>query len=107
MSKIGVIGDRDSILGFKALGLGIFPVTESEEAGRLIHRLAREGYSVLFLTEALGAELEETLARYKRVPYPAIILIPGNQGSTGLGIQGVRDSVEKAIGADILFGERG
>ncbi len=107
MSKIGVIGDRDSILGFKVLGLGVFPVTEADEATRLIHRLSREDYSVLFITEAVAQTIEETIERYKTVPFPAIILIPGNQGTTGLGIQGVKDSVEKAIGADILFGERG
>lgn len=107
MSKIGVIGDRDSILGFKTLGLDVFPVTESEQAARLIHRLAKEGYAVLFVTETTAKDLEETIERYKAVPYPAIILIPNNQGTIGLGIQGVKDSVEKAIGADILFGERG
>lgn len=107
MSKIGVIGDRDSILGFKTLGLDIFPVTDAEQAGRLVHRLAGEGYAVIFMTEAVAKDLEETIERYKTVPYPAIIMIPSNQGTTGLGIQGVKDSVEKAIGADILFGERG
>lgn len=107
MSKIGVIGDRDSILGFKTLGLDIFPVTDTENAGRLIHRLAKEDYAVLFITESIAKDLEEAIERYKAVPYPAIILIPNNQGSIGLGIQGVKDNVEKAIGADILFGERG
>jgi len=107
MSKIGVIGDRDSILGFKTLGLDVFPVTEPEQASRLVHRLAKEGYVVLFMTEAVAKDLEETIERYKAVPYPAIILIPGNQGTLGLGMKGIKDNVEKAIGADILFGERG
>ncbi|HOB20161.1 MAG TPA: V-type ATP synthase subunit F [Candidatus Atribacteria bacterium] len=107
MSKIGVIGDRDSILGFKTLGLDIFPVTEPEQAARLVHRLAKENYVVIFMTEAIAKDLGETIERYKTVPYPAIILIPGNQGSMGLGMKGIRENVEKAIGADILFGERG
>jgi len=107
MRKIGVIGDKDSVLGFKALGLSVFPVTEPEKAGRLVHKLAKEGYAVIFITETIAAELSETMERYQTQPYPAIIMIPGNQGSTGIGIQGVKDSVEKAIGADILFGERG
>ena len=32
MYKIGVIGDRESILGFKAVGLTVFPCDEAEEA---------------------------------------------------------------------------
>ena len=35
---------------------------------------------------------------------PAIIRIPGVSGNTGDGIQGVKDSVEQAVGSDILFG---
>lgn len=35
-----------------------------------------------------------------------MILIPGVSGNTGLGIQNVRSSVEKAVGSDIIFGEQ-
>mgnify|MGYP000858286388 CR=1 FL=1 len=107
MYKMGVIGDRDSILGFKVLGLSVFPVTQPEEAARLIHRLARENYAVLFLTENIAKDIQETIDRYSAVPFPVITLIPNNAGSLGLGLKGVRTSVEKALGVDILFGERG
>ncbi len=30
--KIGVVGDKDSVLAFKALGIDVFPVVEDEEA---------------------------------------------------------------------------
>ena len=32
---------------------------------------------------------------------PAIILFPGKSGSLGIGMRGVHESVERAIGADI------
>lgn len=107
MYKIGVVGDRDSILGFKLLGLSVFPIRKSKEAGLLINRLAKEDYAVIFVTESIAKEIGETIDRYKTVPFPAIIPIPNNQGSIGLGMQGIKDNVEKAIGVDILFGERG
>ncbi|MGB9594931.1 MAG: V-type ATP synthase subunit F [Candidatus Poribacteria bacterium] len=31
MSEIAMVGDRDSILGFKSLGVEIFPVNNVEE----------------------------------------------------------------------------
>ena len=34
---------------------------------------------------------------------PAVIRIPGVSGNTGDGIQGVKNSVEQAVGSDILF----
>jgi V/A-type H+-transporting ATPase subunit F len=105
MYKIGVIGDRDSILGFKALGLSVFPVTEPEQASRLINRMARDNYVVIFVTEPIAQEIGETIERYKSAPFPAIILIPSNRGTLGLGIKEIKKSVEKAIGADILFGD--
>ena len=36
MYKIGVIGDRESILGFKAVGLTVFPCDEAEEAKKIL-----------------------------------------------------------------------
>ena len=61
MYKIAVMGDRDSVMGFKVLGLDVFPVTD-----------------------------------------PEIILIPGKEGSLGIGMSKVSESVERAIGANIL-----
>lgn len=107
MPKIGVLGDKDSILGFKAVGVDVFPQTDGERASRLLHQLVKDRYAVLFVTESLAAQMDEAMERYRAKAYPVIIVIPGNQGSTGLGMQGIRDCVERAVGADILFGEKG
>jgi len=102
MYKIGVIGDKDSVMGFKALGLDVF-YTSDEDVGKLINTLAAKKYAIVFITEDAVMAAEETVAKYKTSPFPAIIPIPNNQGSTGLGMRGIRANVEKAIGADILF----
>lgn len=107
MSKIAVIGDKDSILGFKVVGVEIFPVTSPDQAARIVNKLAKEDYAVMFITEPYFAEIGETINRYRALAYPAIIPIPSNRGTTGLGMKGIKDSMEKAIGVDILFGERG
>ena len=38
--KIAVLGDKDSVLGFKALGLDVVPAESAEEAKRTLHALA-------------------------------------------------------------------
>lgn len=43
--------------------------------------------------------------RYKDNELPAIIVIPGITGSMGLGMNEVRESAKRAIGADVLFGD--
>ena len=100
--RIAVLGDRDSVLGFKALGLDVYPIETAEEARPILHRLAREDTAILYLTEQLAAGLEAEIARYKDALTPAIILIPGKAGSLGIGMANVKKSVERAVGADIL-----
>lgn len=107
MYKIGVIGDRDSILCFKALGISVFPATDSKQASNILIKLAKEEYGIIFITEQLAKDMKDYIDVYKQSITPAIILIPNNQGTLGIGIKGVKESVEKAIGADILFGKEG
>ena len=52
--------------------------------------------------ENLAQYLEHEIARYKDVPSPAIILIPGREGPLGLGQSALKAAVEKAVGIDIL-----
>ena len=103
MNKIGVVGDSDSILGFKALGLDVYPVTGAEDTSNTIFQLATSGYAIIFVTEQAAEAAAEMIDRYKTSPFPAIIPIPGNRGATGVGLKNIRANVEKAIGADILF----
>ena len=102
MYKIAALGDRDSVLGFRALGLEVFPAENVEQARHTLHTLARENYAVIYLTEQLAAGMEEELARYKDEVTPAVILIPGKEGPLGIGMANIKTAVERAVGADIL-----
>ena len=101
-SKIAVLGDKDSVLGFKALGLTVFPVETVDEARTTLHRIAKEDYAVVYLTEGFASQMEADIARYKDALTPAIILIPGKEGSMGIGMSNIKKAVERAVGADIL-----
>ena len=63
MYRIGVIGDRDSVLGFQALGLEVCPVENAEEARQALHRMAKENFAILYLTEQLSAQLQRSKRR--------------------------------------------
>lgn len=102
MHKIGVVGDKDSILAFRALGVDVYPVAEKEEARRIIDRMASDKYGIIFVTEQIAELVEETVERYNKELLPAIILIPNNQGSLGTGMKKINDYVEKAIGSNIF-----
>ena len=102
MHKIGVIGDKDSILGFKAIGFDIYPADNREEAASLLKKMAEEGYALIYITEDLASVIMDEIANYRNSYFPDIILIPGTKGSLGIGLKSVKESVEKAVGADIL-----
>ncbi len=102
MYKIAVMGDRESVMGFRALGLDVFYCGDRSDAAPTLKRLASEGYPIIYITEQLVSELTTEIAAYKDVVSPAIIPIPGKSGSMGLGMSGLRSAVERAIGANIL-----
>ena len=100
--KIAVMGERESVLGFAALGIEVCPVSSAEEGKAELRRMAKDTYAIVYMTEQLAALLEAEIARYQDALTPAIILIPGKEGSLGIGMNKVKTAVERAVGADIL-----
>lgn len=103
MLRVAVLGDAESIQGFAAVGLDVFPCDDPEEAAKLFHRLCGGEYGIVFLTEALAEGLQKEIKKREEEPLPAVIPIPGVRGDTGLGMRRLSEAVEKAVGADILF----
>lgn len=105
MYSIAVVGDKDSVYGFSALGLDVYPVKTLEQTQETMKKLCHGKYSVIYITEAAAAGIEEIIEKYSYSKTPAIILIPGITGNTGDGIAAVKKSVEKAVGSDIIFND--
>lgn len=104
-ARMGVVGERDAVLAFRAIGMEVIATATPEETTAALFRLAKSGVPVIFITETAAREVPEALERYKTSGETAIIPIPGSRGADGFGISRVRANVEKAIGADILFNE--
>ncbi len=102
MRKIGVIGDNESVRGFAALGIDVYPAVREANVRRLINNMAKDGYAIIFITEQAAQMAYETIEKYNTSPFPAIIPIPGNRGALGIGQENVRKNVEKAVGFDIF-----
>ncbi len=106
MYKICIIGDRDSVIGFMALGFSVHEAADAQAAGEVLRELTRsEENAIIFIVENYAMELEELISKYKDSPMPAIIPIPGKSGSVGYGMANIKSAVERAVGTDILFKE--
>lgn len=102
MYKIAAMGDKSSIYGFASLGVEIFPAQEAQTAEKTLHKLAADGYAVIFITEGLAEQIQAETEKYKDRPLPAIIPIPSSSGGTGYGMRQVSRFVERAVGSDIV-----
>lgn len=106
MFKIAVVGTGETVMGFKALGLDVFPAAGGDEARRILRDIARQDaadpYAIIYLEENLAADVQAEIDKYKDSPSPAIILIPGKDGPLGLGESALHAAVERAVGSDIL-----
>lgn len=101
-AKVAVVGDKESITAFKAVGIDVFPPQKDKDTGELIKTLARS-YAVILVTGDIARREEDIINRYKARAYPIVTVIPGASGSTGYGLGGISKDVEKAIGSDLLF----
>lgn len=101
-TKIAVIGDRGSVLGFKAIGFDVFEAETDVSIAELVADLAKQEYGIIFVTEELIAANPDVVEKYKDDMLPAIIPIPSRNGSLGIGMAGIHRNVERAVGADIF-----
>lgn len=105
MLKIAVIGGRETVMGFKALGLEACAAANAEEARAQLHQMGRpeQDYAIIYVEENLAADpdMAKEISRYKDMTKPAVILIPGRKGPLGLGQRALQEAVERAIGSDI------
>lgn len=104
IGKMAIVGDGDSIMVFKAAGVSAFPAENEAKAREILRKIAKD-YKIIFLTEELARPLGEFLKRFDEEPYPVILSIPSQNGSTGYGEEALKSAMERALGVDILFNE--
>lgn len=102
MVKIAVIGDRESVKGFAALGLTVFSC-EDNNAKEIFKGAVDESYGIIYITEHLAEILSEEIKKIEKNISPSVVAIPGLMGNNGIGIKSLKAAVEKAVGSDIIF----
>lgn len=101
-AKIGAIGENDVMLIFKAIGVDVFPVEKTEEAGEILNKLVKSGYGIIFITESLAKSLDNQIKKYLSLPLPSIVVLPGLKERNDYAIELLRKSIIKAVGVDVM-----
>lgn len=106
MYKVGVIGDLDSIIGFRALGMTVKPANEPADVLSALQVMVQERYSIVFITEPIAdnPSIQNFIEEQRQMRIPAIILIPSVREKATIGKEQLRRAVRKATGIDLLEG---
>ena len=110
--KIAIIGPKDIISGFKALGVVPFDAETGEQALPILKKMKKdiegkdkdqELYATVLIIESVMEEInDEDKERLSQGALPAILALPGIEGSKGAGVAKLKRLAERAIGSDIL-----
>jgi len=97
-----VIGDEDTVLGFRLAGLpGVVATSADQARAALQDALRRPDLKIVILTERLAWQIREEVDRHlMRVHWPLIIEVPDREGPAPER-RSVHDLVRAAIGFKI------
>ncbi len=107
MYRVAVVGEEDAVFGFRAVGVDVFAVRKPTDAADAFAAVRKGAYAAVFVTEQVAEAAPDVIDEFADVPLPALLIIPGAREPSGLASARMKRIVEKAVGADILFQERG
>lgn len=100
--NLAVIGHRDDVLPFRALGARVFIAGTMDEARAAVRRCADGGVPVILVSDDLLAGMEDIIAEYAAsAALPALTALPGPGGEARVSRERITELVKKAIGLDI------
>lgn len=104
--KVAFIGDADSVLGFRALGVETVVPENGDQARDQFERLVREETSVIMITEDLMDQLQEQIEATVHMAIPSVVVLPGVRGTQKRGEHTIRELIIKAVGVDLMSEEQ-
>ncbi len=102
LAEIGAIGNREAILCLQAVGVTIFPSRTRHEARRAFRTMLKNAYAIILVTEPIAEWIKDEIEEVQASTLPAVVVIPDNTGSRGVGLKHIEDAMIKAVGANIF-----
>ena len=99
--KIAILGKKEAIAGFRALGVKTFPVVSAQEARETLLEINQNDFAIVFITESWAQEIYDLIDELNQETYPAITIIPEPTGARGFASKVIRDAMLRAVGTDV------
>lgn len=106
--KVAIIGNENTILPLKSLGIEIFNITTQKSGEEILTRIRNENngndnYAVIFITSDWHKKLETEIAKFKNKILPAIISLPSPIEKQGATLASLEKMMERAIGNKLVI----
>ncbi|MDO5848909.1 MAG: V-type ATP synthase subunit F [Methanobrevibacter sp.] len=104
MSSVGIIGDIDTVSGFRLGGVKKSAVVNNtEEAIEALDKFLEEDVSIIIITQVLANEMREHINRkIGSNVLPMIIEIPDKDGSSEGSSDQMADLIKRVIGVEMV-----
>lgn len=109
--RIAIVGPADMISGFKALGVEAFDATTSLEALEQLRAIKRVStdpeadvtYAVVCVIDDVMHDVDQVeYAKVASGALPAVVVLPGPAGASGVAVERLRMLAQKAVGSSII-----
>jgi V/A-type H+-transporting ATPase subunit F len=97
---ISVIGAKDTILGFKALGMSVFKVNNYVEAEKKLEEI-KANFAIIFITEEIAKNILTTIEKIDQEFLPSIVIIPDITDNDETARLRIKNTVKTALGVDL------
>lgn len=109
--RLAIVGPTDMVSGFQALGVEAFNATDAVEALeqlRTIKKISNDvqddrTYAVVCVIDDVLRDVDQ--AEYAKVvegALPAVVVLPGPAGATGVAVERLRTLAQKAVGSSLI-----
>ena len=98
---IAVIGSREQVLPFLAMGASVYITDDKEDARGALIKFAEEKRPIILVSDELLRDMEDILDMFSLSSTPCITAIPGRSGRSSFYNDRINHIIKKAIGIDI------
>ncbi len=102
-TRLAVIGNTNQVLPFRAIGADTREVDNDDDARAALEEMV-ENYVIIIISDDFWKGCGDVISRYSGKAVPAIISMPGEDGTTGSFSGMLNSLVRRAIGIDIPGG---
>lgn len=102
--KIAILGSRDMIMPFKAVGCDVFSPTGRDKIRATLSKII-PNYKVILIQTNYAKLCEDIIEQTRTAAYPAILVVPNKDEENSYASNKIVTDMERAIGAKIVLEE--